>query len=425
MSLALAHQSKTKKAVDSKTSASAKHSSIYHHIHNFHLQKTIDNQTVQNLMRSNNARGFNFAKIGIQPKLEISQPGDAYEQEADRIAEEVMTMSNSVSISRFKTGNEEREERIGRKCRTCETKEKEEQRNPNSSRKPLSSSTLEASDDITNETNNIRSIGGSSLDSSTKEFMESRFGYDFSTVSIHTGETAARSSRSINALAYTVGNDIVFGQGQYRPNTREGKRLLAHELTHVIQQNSQAPFNQQQYATQRSRIGMRHKAITIKRSSYSQISTLQQLTLQRHEDPNDFLPGENMIFDSQGEARIAALARSTELGPGYTITHDPLPARGLPHYHIVEPGGRRVRGHYFYRTRRRRRLYKVNWADVLKVLSIIGISILLLASIIAALLDPEPATKLALIGLSSAQIALLLLMLRTDGGEESEAGPAA
>ncbi len=68
--------------------------------------------------------------------------------------------------------------------------------------------------------------------------METRFGYDFSNVIIHSGDTAARSSDSVGALAYTIGNNIVFGKGKYVPNTTEGKRLLAHELTHVVQQQN-------------------------------------------------------------------------------------------------------------------------------------------------------------------------------------------
>jgi hypothetical protein len=66
--------------------------------------------------------------------------------------------------------------------------------------------------------------------------MDSRLGYDFSKVRIHTDETAARSAISVNALAYTLGSDIVFAEAQYQPYTLEGKRLLAHELVHVVQQ---------------------------------------------------------------------------------------------------------------------------------------------------------------------------------------------
>jgi len=82
----------------------------------------------------------------------------------------------------------------------------------------------------------IRSCHGSSLDVSTKEFMESRFGYDFSKVRIHADLRAARSSSAINSLAYTLGNHIAFGEGQYQPHTIGGRRLLAHELTHFQQQ---------------------------------------------------------------------------------------------------------------------------------------------------------------------------------------------
>lgn len=82
----------------------------------------------------------------------------------------------------------------------------------------------------------VLSSPGQSLDAGTRSFMESRFGHDFSGVRVHTGERAFESARSVNALAYTVGRDVVFGMGQYMPNTTVGRRLLAHELTHVVQQ---------------------------------------------------------------------------------------------------------------------------------------------------------------------------------------------
>ena len=79
---------------------------------------------------------------------------------------------------------------------------------------------------------------GQPLDAGTRTFMEPRFGHDFSQVRVHTDAKAAESARTVNALAYTVGHDVVFGQGQYAPRTGAGKRLLAHELTHVMQQNN-------------------------------------------------------------------------------------------------------------------------------------------------------------------------------------------
>src|SRR3569833_3131308 len=83
-------------------------------------------------------------------------------------------------------------------------------------------------------------VGGQSLDSATRNFMEPKFGYDFSNVKIHNDSAAHKSASNINALAYTHGNNIVFGEGQYQPHTPAGKQLLAHELTHVVQQQGQA-----------------------------------------------------------------------------------------------------------------------------------------------------------------------------------------
>lgn len=81
---------------------------------------------------------------------------------------------------------------------------------------------------------------GEPLDTATRAFMESRFSHDFSQVRVHTGPRAAESSRAVNALAYTVGRDVVFAAGQYAPRTEQGRRLLAHELTHTVQQAAAA-----------------------------------------------------------------------------------------------------------------------------------------------------------------------------------------
>lgn len=81
---------------------------------------------------------------------------------------------------------------------------------------------------------------GHPLDTATRSFMEPRFGHDFSGVQIHTDARAAESARAVNAAAYTVGSHVVFGQGRYAPHTSAGQRLLAHELTHTIQQGDNA-----------------------------------------------------------------------------------------------------------------------------------------------------------------------------------------
>jgi hypothetical protein len=85
---------------------------------------------------------------------------------------------------------------------------------------------------------------GRPLDANTRAFMEPRFRHNFGQVRVHADEKAAESARAVGALAYTVGRDVVFGAGHYAPETREGRRLLAHELAHVVQQaRSPGPIN--------------------------------------------------------------------------------------------------------------------------------------------------------------------------------------
>jgi hypothetical protein len=91
---------------------------------------------------------------------------------------------------------------------------------------------------------------GQPLDVQARSFMEVRFGYDFSGVQIHANEKAGQSADTVNALAYTVGQDIVFGAGKYQPSTNAGRKLIAHELTHVVQQR-QAPKSGPSAATLR------------------------------------------------------------------------------------------------------------------------------------------------------------------------------
>jgi hypothetical protein len=85
--------------------------------------------------------------------------------------------------------------------------------------------------------NDVLRSPGQPLDAATRAFMEPRFGHDFSRVRVHADAKAAESALAVNALAYTVGRDVVFGAGRYAPGTLEGDKLIAHELTHVAQQS--------------------------------------------------------------------------------------------------------------------------------------------------------------------------------------------
>jgi hypothetical protein len=234
MSFALARQSKTGIIGDSKT-ALAEHSSYaaHHHINNlnkvsgeyiFHLQRTIGNQGIQRLAHSNNnAKGFDFAKIAIHPKLKVSQPGDIYEQEANRVAEQVLSMPSLYSES--SAGDN-----------AGAINDVKPRINITSTMPMKNTSDVEVHENMSKDIEGLKGTG-SPIDPDTKEFMESRFGHDFSNVRIHTDEMAKTSATLLNALAYTVGNDVVFGQDNYQPSTMEGRKLLAHELTHVVQQS--------------------------------------------------------------------------------------------------------------------------------------------------------------------------------------------
>ncbi len=146
---------------------------------------------------------------GLQAKLTINQPGDVYEQEADRVAEQVMRMPAGG------TPDTREDMPVMRK----------------------ESSGGQASHDASPVVQQALSSGGQPLDTGVQTSMEARFGQDFNHVRVHTDEQAAESAQAINARAYTVRSDVVFGEGEYRPETGEGQRLLAHELTHVVQQD--------------------------------------------------------------------------------------------------------------------------------------------------------------------------------------------
>ena len=180
--------------------------------------------------------GHDFSRIPIhspvagviQTKLAINKPGDHYEQEADRISQQVMRMPEPQL---------QRACACGGACPKCQMEQ------PGREHESLQTKRVQASDTgqiaappIVHEV--IRSPG-QPLDPAARAFMEPRFGHDFSHVRVHADESAEMSARTINAHAYTVGNDIVFGHGRFDFNGTEGRRLIAHELTHVVQQSAE------------------------------------------------------------------------------------------------------------------------------------------------------------------------------------------
>jgi Domain of unknown function (DUF4157)/OmpA family len=162
----------------------------------------------------------------FQPKLTINNSNDQFEKEADAMADKVMRMPQPLIQAKPIPINS-----VQRKCAHCEEEEKQMQR------KEMNGSETNADHTLENYIGNING-SGQSLSNEVRNFYEPRFCYDFSNVKVHTDSVAAKSAQSINALAYTSGNNIVFNSGEYSPNTDSGKRLLGHELTHVIQQGT-------------------------------------------------------------------------------------------------------------------------------------------------------------------------------------------
>ena len=184
--------------------------------------------------RNENNSSLFFNPI-IQPKLKINNPNDKFEQEADAVADKVMNMNTQSLQTKPDTNSFFKPlptaiTPIQRKCAHCENEEKMQRKEFNGEEKTADSNLENYVSGLSN--------GGQPLPNEARNFYEPRFGYDFGNVKIHTGTVAAKSAQSINALAYTSGNNIVFNNGQYAPNTDSGKKLLGHELTHVVQQNN-------------------------------------------------------------------------------------------------------------------------------------------------------------------------------------------
>ena len=191
------------------------------------LQKTVGNQAVQRLMRSG----------ALQAKLRIGQPGDIYEQETVRVVDEVMHMPEPQAAS----GDATHIQRASPICegeelrrQPIEEEEEELQRQPIEEEeeelqaKTTSSHFSETNPNLESKIYSLRG-GGQPLPESARAYFEPRFGRDFSQVRVHSDVQAAELARVVNARAFTVGKNVVFGPGQFSSGSSLGKRLFAHE----------------------------------------------------------------------------------------------------------------------------------------------------------------------------------------------------
>jgi hypothetical protein len=178
-----------------------------------HLQRTIGNQAVGRLLQAKlddhqtHPRIDKATGLRLQTKLKVNELGDIYEQGAERVTNQVMGAPGHSSVS----GAPPRIQRVSGQ--------------PNGQ-----------VDAVPASVDQVLGSPGRPLEPMLRQDMEQRFGHDFSQVRVHTGAAAEQSAREVNSDAYTVGHDVVFGAGRFAPAAREGRHLLAHELTHVMQQ---------------------------------------------------------------------------------------------------------------------------------------------------------------------------------------------
>lgn len=176
------------------------------------IGRTHGNRHVQRLIQT--LRTPNKAKPQAA-SLTVNAPNDVYEQEADRVADDVMN-HKTVAGDSPPAGNH-----------PTAIQTASDQPNP-------------VTTGVERNINQLRG-GGTALPSPERSFFENRMGHDFSQVRVHTGSTAVQTSRDLNARAFTVGSDIAFNQNEFRPGTDSGRHLIAHELTHVVQQGQATP----------------------------------------------------------------------------------------------------------------------------------------------------------------------------------------
>ncbi len=177
-----------------------------------------------------------FLGAPIQKKLAVGAVNDPLEREADRVAEQV---TSSAPVSAAAGAGVQRkcacEDNSDGECEKCRAQREELPVPVSIQRRAGNGKETGASDSPPIVHQALRSPG-KPLDGAVRTTMELQFGRDFSDVRVHTGSLATRSAESVNALAYTAGNNVVFAEGQYSPESSGGRKLLAHELAHVVQQ---------------------------------------------------------------------------------------------------------------------------------------------------------------------------------------------
>lgn len=189
------------------------------------LQRMIGNRAVQRLMTPGGTP--------IQTKMTVTASDDAYEAEADAVAEQVVQKMHAQPVQRAADEDELQAKRMVQ--RESDEEELQAQRIQRTSGDMMGS--FDVGQDFEKQLSSARG-GGKSLDSSLQAKMGGAMGADLSGVRVHEDSASDALNTSIQARAFTTGSDIFFRQGEYQPGSTEGQKLLAHELTHTVQQGA-------------------------------------------------------------------------------------------------------------------------------------------------------------------------------------------
>lgn len=211
-----------------------------------HLQRTHGNRAVQRLVEES-------TRPTIQPKLTVRPSNDRYEREAERVAERVVGQRDPPAETRSGRGEADggqpasngiaSDREGGPVLRTAPSGASG---GPDAATVPSTSSSASSG---------ARERFGRPLDRSVREEMSAEMGYDFANVRVFTDEPATQMARTMNARAFTYGSDIYFDGDEYDPSSSSGKRLLAHELTHVVQQSGSGGGDPGEAVVQRTSVG--------------------------------------------------------------------------------------------------------------------------------------------------------------------------
>lgn len=221
------------------------------------LQRMVGNQAVQRMMSSGTVEISHRTAPTVQAKLTVGAADDAYEREADQVASQVMKKSASIQregeeeelqMKRADIQREGEEEELQMKRADVqrESEEEELQMKRGDVQREEEQVDMSGSFDVNGDVEsriNAESGSGEAIPDVNRDLFESSMGRDFSGVKIHTGQESDNLNQELGARAFTKGNDIFFREGEYNPGSSGGQELLAHELTHVVQQGG-APLKQ-------------------------------------------------------------------------------------------------------------------------------------------------------------------------------------